>query len=320
MFRRKHEGETTYRRGAFIAAFVGTLTVLAPLSSAALIMEYDMSLDIVTGQERAIRPTAVSCSPLTGEICVTDAQYSGLHVLNGHGIEVFSTGGFSALSTPIDGTLTANGGFVFVDRDPEGFVTIRRLNFMGEPVEFNVEPPIENWNAAHLAVAQNGDLLTVDSFNGILARHDSQTGELRWHTEVTPMGDTDMQFGRPAEAPDGRIYVPGGMQHNITVFSPEGRRLEEFGEFGSGPGKLVFPVGVAIGPEESILVLDRMRHKVLMFNPEHELLGEFGSMGAGLGQFYHPSAIAASTNGIVYVAQGYGGRIQAFTIRDTKDE
>jgi DNA-binding beta-propeller fold protein YncE len=316
----KHQGETTYRSGTFAAAFIGALTLFSSLSSAALIMEYESSLDIVTGQERAIRPTAVSCSPATGEICVTDAQYSAFHVLNGHGIEVFRTGGFSSLSTPIDGTLTSDGGFVFIDRDPGGFVTIRRLNFMGEPVEFDVEAPIERWDAAHLAVAQNGDLLTVDSFNGIVARHDSQTGALRWHTEVTADGATDLQLGRPMEAPDGRIYVPGGMQHSVTVFSAEGRRMEEFGEFGSGPGKFVFPVGVAIGPEQSILVLDRMRHKVLMFNSEHELLGEFGSMGAGLGQFYHPSAIAASDDGTVYVAQGYGGRIQAFNIRDTRAE
>jgi DNA-binding beta-propeller fold protein YncE len=83
---------------------------------------------------------------------------------------------------------------------------------------------------------------------------------------------------------------------------------------------MVFPVGTAIGPGNSILVLDRMRHKVLMFDPEHKLLGDFGSMGAGLGQFYHPTAIAASGDGKVYVAQGYGGRVQVFTVRDTKTD
>ena len=83
---------------------------------------------------------------------------------------------------------------------------------------------------------------------------------------------------------------------------------------------MVFPVGVAIGPEESILVLDRMRHKVLMFDKDHNLLGDFGSMGAGMGQFYHPWAIAASDNGKVYVAQGYDSRVQVFNIRDTKAE
>jgi DNA-binding beta-propeller fold protein YncE len=135
---------------------------------------------------------------------------------------------------------------------------------------------------------------------------------------VTDDGSDELQLGRPVEAPDGRIYVPSGILHSVIVFSEGGRRLKAFGEFGSGPGKLVFPVGVAIGPDESILVLDRMRHKVLMFDPDHNLLGEFGSMGAGPGQFYHPSAIAASDDSKVYVSQGYGSRVQVFSIRDTK--
>jgi DNA-binding beta-propeller fold protein YncE len=75
-----------------------------------------------------------------------------------------------------------------------------------------------------------------------------------------------------------------------------------------------------MGPGETILVLDRMRHKVLMFDPDHEVTGEFGSMGAGPGQFYHPTAIAASDDSRVYVAQGYGSRVQVFSIRDTKAE
>jgi DNA-binding beta-propeller fold protein YncE len=283
-------------------------------------MEYEKVLDIATSQERAIRPIAVSYDQLTGDICVTDAQYSSFHVLNKYGVEVFRTGGFARLSSPVDGSLTSRGDFVFVGRDEHGVSTIRRLNFMGEPMQFAAEIPIEDWEPRHLAITRDGDILTLDSYHNILTRHDSKTGALLWLTEVTDDGSTELQLGRLVEAPDGRIYVPSGILHNIIVFSGDGERLEAIGEFGTGPGKLVFPVGVAIGPENSILILDRMRHKVLMFDPDHNFLGDFGSMGAGLGQFYHPSAIAASNDGKVYVAQGYGSRVQVFNIRDTKAE
>jgi len=307
------------RSGSFIAALLLVASLASP-SAAALIMEYEETLIIAATGERAIRPTAVTCDGLTSEICVTDAQYSVFHVLNGHGIEVFKTGGASTLSFPIDGSLTSDGDFIFIDRDPGGAPTIRRLNFMGEPVDYSIEIPAGKWEPRHLALLRNDDILTLDSFNNILAKHDSKTGALLWLNTVTDDDATDLQLGRPGQASDGRIYVPSGMLHSVFVFSEDGRRLDAFGEFGSGSGKIVFPVGIAFGRDESILVLDGMRDKVLVYGPDHVFLSEFGSMGWGPGQFYHPAAIAASNDGRVYVAQGYGGRVQVFRIHDTTAE
>lgn len=301
----------------FIATFLAFSALLSSSSLAALIMEYEMVLDINASQDRAIRPTAVSFDQLNGDVCVTDAQYSSFHVLNKHGVEIFETGGFSSLSSPIDGSMTSNGDFVFIDKNQKRETTIRRLDFRGDPIEFTPEIPIQGWEPQHLAITRDGGIVTLDSNHNILTKHDSETGTLLWLAKVTDDESFELQLGRPAEAPDGRIYLPSGILHNIFVFSKTGTYLESFGTFGSGPGKLVFPVGIAIGPEGSILVLDRMRHKVLMFDPNHKLLGEFGSMGAGLGQFYHPLAIAASEDGKVYVAQGYGSRVHVFNIRNT---
>jgi len=307
-----------------VATFVITFLCISVLSSslalAVILMEYKDVLEISSSQDGAIRPTAVTSDQFTGELCVTDSRHSNLHVFNGYGVEVFKTGGASRISSPVDASLTSDGDFVFIGKDQDGITTIRQLNFMGEPVEFTPEIPIKEWEPQHLTITRDGDILTLDSYFSILTKHDSKTGALLWLTEVSDDGSKDLQLGRPAEASDGRIYVPCGILHNVMVFSEDGKELEEFGEFGTGRGKFVFPVGVAIGPEESILVLDRMRHKVLMFDSDHNLLGDFGSMGAGRGQFYHPAAIAASDNGTVYVAQGYNGRVQVFNIRDTKAE
>lgn len=305
--------------GAALSAALLCIGAALPSPAASVrIMEYESNLQVASNQERSIRPAGVTWS--NGDICVTDAQYAALHILNEYGVEIFETSGFAELSYPVDGSLTSDGDMVFIGRNAQEELTIRRLSFMGEPMDFKAESPVERWTPWHLALARDGNILTVDSFHNILTKHDAQNGRILWSTPVVDDASTEPQLGRPAEAPDGRIYVPSGMLHRILFFSEDGRRLGEFGEFGSGPGKLVFPVGVAIGPEQSILVLDRMRHKVLMFSPEHELLGEFGSMGAAPGQFYHPSAIAASSDGKVYVAQGYGGRVQVFNIHNTEAE
>lgn len=305
---------------AFLAAAWGVSLLYAASAPAALIMEYEMVLDINANQDRAIRPSAVSCDQFTGDICVTDAQYSKIHVFNRNGIEIFKTGGFSRLSSPVDGSLDSNGDFVFIDKGENGEFTIRRLNFMGDPVDFAPEIPITDWEPRHLVITRDGEIVTLDSYHNILSKHDSNTGALLWNTSVIDDGSTELQLGRPVEAPDGRIYVPCGVLHSIIVFSEAGTYLGAFGKFGSGEGKLTYPVGIAIGPEGSILVLDRMRHKILMFDPEHVLLGEFGSMGAGVGQFYHPVAIAASNDGKVYVAQGFGSRVNVFNIRNTSTD
>ena len=320
MFRnRKFDQKRHQINGVIFLTFFLVFSMLFSSSSlATLIMEYEKVLNIPTGQDRAIRPTAVSCDPLTGDICVTDAQYSTFHVLNKHGIEIFKTSGFARLSSPGDGSLQDSGDFVFTGKNQGGVSTIQRLDFMGEPVEFVPEIPINSWEPRHLAITRDNGFLTLDSYHNILAKHDSKTGALLWFTKVADAGSSDFQLGRPVEAPDGRIYLPSGVLHNVFVFSETGEQLETFGIFGTGSSKMVFPVGVAIGPEGTILVLDRMRHKVLMFDPDHNFLIEFGSLGAGLGQFYHPMAIAASKDGKVYVAQGYGSRVQVYNIRDTK--
>lgn len=320
MFRRRNLTTGIVRPGVCAAALLGILASSPDVSNAVRIMQYESLVDIAVSQERAIRPTAVSVDPSTGDICITDAQYSRFHVLNSYGVEVFRTGGFSGLSLPVDGSLTRDGDFFYIDRDPNRALTICKLNFMGEPAEFTAEHPIDDWSPQHLTLAQNGDLLVIDSYHDMLSRHDAITGSLVWLTRVADRDTDDLQLGRPAQAEDGRIYVPSGRRHLVIVFSNDGKRLEAFGEFGSGPGKFAFPVGVAIAPDQSILVLDRMRHKVMLFDTEHNLVNEFGSMGAGWGQFYHPSAIAASPNGNVYVAQGYESRIQVFRIHDTKAE
>ena len=122
-------------------------------------------------------------------------------------------------------------------------------------------------------------------------------------------------LGRPAEAPDGRIYVPGGDLRVVLVLSADGERARAPSAASARrAGRFVLPVGVAFGPAGEVLVLDRLRAKILLFDPQHEFVTEFGSLGFGPGQFYHPVALAATADGKIYVAQGFQGRIQVFRL------
>jgi hypothetical protein len=166
---------------------------------------------------------------------------------------------------------------------------------------------------------RDGNYVTIDQRTGLVAKHDAGTGALIW--QLNPVADEpEMQdlLGRPAEAPDGRIYIPGAKLRRVLVLSADGQLVTVFGRQGAKRGEFAFPVGVAFGPAETVLVLDRMRHCVLFFDADHKFLGESGGMGEGPGSFYHPLALSATADGRVYVAQGYQGRVQAFRLVDTR--
>jgi hypothetical protein len=299
-----------------LVALVLALAMSSP-ARAAIIIEYESMLEIDAGQHGQARPVAVSCDPVAGEICVTDARAAALHVLDRSGAPVFATSALARLSLPQDACLDARGGFVLTDHDQDLARTIRKLDLRGEPVPYTPVRPLPDWHPEHLVIAADGTYLTLDSLHALLARHDPDTGALLWQRRVVDGASDALELGRPVETPDGRIYVPGGELHQILVCDRDGRRIAAFGELGTGAGRLVFPVAVACGPQGTILVLDRMRCKILVFDAEHRFVTEYGQLGAAPGQLYHPVSLASAGDGRVHVAQGYQGRVQTYRIFST---
>jgi DNA-binding beta-propeller fold protein YncE len=133
---------------------------------------------------------------------------------------------------------------------------------------------------------------------------------------VDPAWERSDLLGRPAEADDGRIYVPNPGEGSVLVVAADGSSQESFGHRGTKRGEFAFPVGVTIGPKGIVLVLDRMKHSVLVFGPDNVFQGEFSRFGFGPGDLYFPMGIAALPDGRVYVAQGFQGRVQVFRLGD----
>lgn len=275
---------------------------------------YEETLDLAGDLTRTLRPSAVTCDPLTGEVCVTDERQGAFLVFNSFGILTFQTGVLAGLSFPADGTLDEQGGIVFVDHAGTGGSTIKRLDLYGEPVDFQSEGINVNWDPRHLILTHDGHAVTLDPFLGLLAKHDGQTGRLLWSAHLGDVTSDALHLGRPVEGPDARIVIPGGELHRVLIVGEGGQVEDSFGRYGTSPGRMIFPVGAAFLPDGSLVVLDRMRHKLMVFDAAHEFLGEYGALGSGRGQFYHPSAVASDAQGRVFVAQGYQGRVQVFRI------
>lgn len=300
-----------------IGVLVGICCLLSPEQADSLSFHFGFEgvLGTPSGVSDLNRPSSVTVNPLSEELCVTDGGNIVLHVYNDHSIHTYQTGHIAGISAPMDGTIDTDGGFVFTDRDPEGGRTIRRLNFLGEPVSYEPEKPAPGWSPGRLMVGVDGHFLTIDEEHGRFAKHDSETGALLWSRIIAEdVPDQGALFGRPVQSPDGRIFVPGGELRRVLVLSEEGEFEVSFGRPGAGTGEFAFPVGVAFGPLGTILVLDRMRHTILLFDSEFRFIGEQGGFGARAGNFYHPLSIASLPDGRVWVAQGYESRVQAFRL------
>jgi len=297
------------RSGAGVVAAV--LLGSAGVVGAAPRLIYETNL---VAEPPLVRPSSVRIIQGTGEICVTDEGARRIAVFDGRGLHRFSTSGAAGLVAPLDADIDPRGDFVCTDLVRKAVRTIRRFNFLGEPVRYEPQSAGEDWSPVHLTVAPDGHYLTVDG-TGLLAKHDSVTGALLWRLSLAEAGwERADQLGRPAIAPDGTIHVPNAGLGRVHVVSQDGESITSYGERGTKPGELSFPVSVAFGPEGSFLVLDRMRHKLLVFDSEYRFVEEFGRVGFDPGAFYHPLAVAATPEGTVFVTQGFEGRIQRFRL------
>ena len=293
---------------AILAAGAGATPILAEP-----VLRYEALLQ---GIPALRRPTCATYDPVTSGLCITEDAERAIGMFDRDGLDRFRTDAQARLSAPIDACVEANGDFVLTDRLEGNRRTIRRLNFLGEPIAWEPERPYDDWSPRHFRLLADGDYLTLDR-KGLLAKHDSDTGALLWSTSlVDPTWERADLLGRPEEAPDGSILVPNAGAAGILIVSPAGEPAGSFGFPGGKRGELIFPVGVAITTGGHILVLDRMRHAILLFDSTHRFLNEFGRVGYGPGDLYHPVAIEAAPDGRVWITQGFQGRIQRFRLYD----
>ena len=302
-----------------IALSAMLLCRFSAIAAGAWIMDYAGQLSPSHHGGAFERPSAVSFSPFTGEACITDAGGVKLCVFNEHMVFTFETDEFARLSLPGGAAFDSVGNFVFTDNGEGTGRIIRKLNFLGEPETFQAEAPRNAWFPDHLILTADGNIISIDSSQGLMCKHDARTGGLLWQCNLVgdDVQDSEIVVGRPAQDTAGRLYVPGGNLHQVLVFDAEGKRLGSFGRFGTSRGQMIFPAGVACGPDNLLLVLDRLRHTVLLFDSEQRFLAEFGSFGSRPGQLYHPQSIACSPDGQVLIAQGFQGRVQRYHLINT---
>ena len=70
----------------------------------------------------------------------------------------------------------------------------------------------------------------------------------------------------------GNIIVAEGAGNCVSIFSPEGEKIQSFGSQGSGPGQFSGPQGVAVDDEDNILVADHGNNRIQKFTSDGKFL------------------------------------------------
>lgn len=133
-----------------------------------------------------------------------------------------------------------------------------------------------NQGASDIIASDEGLVYVADTWNhrvllldagGQIVRELGLSGQL---TDIgnspDPSPEPGLFFGpRSVAVADGEIYVTDTGNERVQVFSSDGTFLRAFGGYGTEPGKLLEPVGIAIGPDGNVWVADSGNGRLSVF-------------------------------------------------------
>lgn len=116
---------------------------------------------------------------------------------------------------------------------------------------------------------------------------------------------------------DGTIYVADSGSHRIAVFNSDGTLINNWGGFGTAPGKFNEPWGVAVD-DQYLYVADTWNHRVQKFTLDGQFVQQIGQGGTpgsdqeGGGLFFGPRGILLLPDNRLLVTDTGNHRFQLF--------
>ena len=109
----------------------------------------------------------------------------------------------------------------------------------------------------------------------------------------------------------GHIIVVENGASCISIFSPDGKKIQSFGSLGSKNGQFINPAGVAVDNDDNIYIVDKGNHRIQKFTSAGIFIASFGTGGSNTPQFNYPVGIDFNKkNGKLYVCDQYNHRVQ----------
>src|SRR5689334_2630958 len=137
-----------------------------------------------------------------------------------------------------------------------------------------------------IRVDPQGNVWTTDAASSMVYKF-SPDGKKLMEIEVggqpTPCGGfcstTDIAF-----APNGNLFIADGYKNaRILEYTPQGKKVREWGSAGTGPGQFNLPHSIQIDENGIIYVADRENGRIQKFDLTGKYLGEWNQYGKTFG-------------------------------------
>lgn len=169
----------------------------------------------------------------------------------------------------------------------------------------------------NLAIGPDGRIYVADSGNHRIQVFDAQGSYLSGWGEF---GAAPGQFNEPwgLAVDEQFVYVADTWNHRIQKFTLNGGFVGAYGQSGSldaassSLGLFFGPRAIVLLPDNRLLVTDTGNHRMQVMTRDGAFLQQVGSFGSQLGQLNEPVGLAVASDGTIYVADTWNGRIQQF--------
>jgi 6-bladed beta-propeller len=149
-----------------------------------------------------------------------------------------------------------------------------------------------------IRVDPQGNVWTTDAASSMVYKF-SPEGKKLMEIEVggqpTPCGNfcstTDIAF-----APNGNLFITDGYRNaRVLEYTPDGKKIREWGSAGDGPGQFRLPHSIQIDENGIIYIADRENGRIQRFDLQGKYLGEWTKYGKTFGLKLDKDAIWLST-------------------------
>lgn len=168
-----------------------------------------------------------------------------------------------------------------------------------------------------VAVDEDGNIYVCDIYNSRIQKFSPS------HQFIDAIGFAD-PFDLVIDD-SGNMYVLNSRRASITKLDPDGRKLIEFGRYGTDAealalsdetGELTGPQGIFVDSQGRVYIADTYNHRIVRYTKSGEFDTAFGEFGSEDGQLAYPRGIVLNSNNELIVADYGNHRIQKFLISD----
>jgi DNA-binding beta-propeller fold protein YncE len=176
-----------------------------------------------------------------------------------------------------------------------------------------------------IAINAGDEIFVTDHLNDRVQKFD-RAGKLLGQFPVLP-NPGGIALDKQGNLVLSHILASGSSKHKIgdriSIYSPQGKLIRQWGKPGKGPGEFNCPGGIAVAANGNIYVADQTNHRVQVFDPTGQFLFEWGKYGSQPGEFGGkanpksrvggPQFLAFDSEGNLWTTEGANCRIQQFT-------